>query len=143
LNVPRPPVEAEVRQAVTTYIAAAAIKPSEEAPLNVLAVAKQTGFDRKTLKKYGLDVEIGAAARAQAKSGKPTLRETQRRSQSDAIRDRDQEIEALRHRCEALVARICIAEGNAQRLGIDPVELWKPLAVPDRSVSHGGRFQRR
>ena len=141
--MPRPSVEAELRQAVTTYIAAAVTKPSEEAPLNVLAVAKQTGFDRKTLKKYGIDVEIGAAAQAQAKSGKPAPRETERRSHADAIRDRDQEIEALRNRCEALVARICIAEGNAQRLGIDPVELWKPLAAPDRSVSHGGRFQPR
>ena len=82
--------------------------------MNVLAVAKQTGFDRKTLKKYGIDVEIGAAAQAQAKSGKPAPRETERRSHADAIRDRDQEIEALRNRCEALVARICIAEGNAQ-----------------------------
>jgi len=30
---------------------------------------------------------------------------------------RDHEIAALRARCENLVARICLAEGNAQRLG--------------------------
>jgi hypothetical protein len=28
-------------------------------------------------------------------------------------------------------------------LGIDPVELWKPLAMPDRSVSHARGGPRR
>ena len=57
---------------------------------------------------------------------KTASRETQRRSQADAVHDRDQEIADLRERGESLVARICLAEGDAQRLGIDPVELWKP-----------------
>lgn len=141
-NVPRPPVEEQVRQAVRNYLAAAVTKPAEEAPLNVLAVAKQTGFDRKTLKKYRLDVEVGAASKQQGKAGRLSLRETQRRSQADAVRDRDQVIADLRQRCERLVARICLAEGNAQRLGIDPVELWKPLLMPDRSVSRAGNKPR-
>jgi len=140
--VPRPPVEEQVRQAVRNYLAAAVTKSAEEAPLNVLAVAKQTGFDRKTLKKYRLDVEVGAAAKQQGKAGRLSLRETQRRSQADAVRDRDQVIADLRQRCERLVARICLAEGNAQRLGIDPVELWKPLLMPDRSVSRAGNKPR-
>ena len=114
----------------------------EDAPLHVLAVAKQTGFDRKTLKKYGLDMEIAAAAEEQAKGPELSPREVQRRSQADALHDRDQKIATLRQRCESLVARICIAEGNAQRLGIDPVELWKPLMMPNRSVSHAGAKQR-
>jgi DnaJ-domain-containing protein 1 len=137
--VPRPPVEDDVRRAVRDYLAAAVDKSAEEAPLNVLAVAKQTGFDRKTLKKYSLDIEVGAAAKQQAQAGKLSLRETARRSQADSLRDRDHEIAALRARCEGLVARICLAEGNAQRLGIDAVELWKSLATPDRSISHAGR----
>ncbi len=111
---------------------------AQEAPLNVLAVAKQTGFDRKTLKKYGLDIEVGKAAKQQVQAGRLSLRETARRSHIDALRDRDKEIAILRQRCEALVARVCLAEGNAQRLGIDPVELWRSLAMPDRSVSHAG-----
>jgi hypothetical protein len=41
-------------------IAVAVSKLPGEAPLNVLAVAKRTGFDRKTLTKYGLDAEIAA-----------------------------------------------------------------------------------
>lgn len=137
--MPRPPVEDDVRRAVKNYLATAVRMSAEEAPLNVLAVAKETGFDRKTLKKYGLDIEIGTAAKQQSQSGKLSLRETARRSQADSLRDRDHEIVALRARCEGLVARICLVEGNAQRLGIDPVELWKPLAAPDRSVSHAGR----
>jgi hypothetical protein len=143
--MPRPSIEFEqkVRQAVDAYIAAAATKSVEEAPLNVLAVANHTGFDRKTLKKYGLDVEIAAAAKRQARNGKSSPREIAQRSQADALRSRDNEIAALRARCEGLVARICIAEGNAQRLGIDPVELWKPLPMPDRSVSHAGGARKR
>ena len=139
--MPRPSMEDEVREAVRVYLASAVAKSPEEAPLHVLAVAKQTGFDRKTLKKYGLDMEIAAAAEEQAKGSELSPRETQRRSQADALHDRDLEISALRQRCESLVARICIAEGNAQRLGIDPVELWKPLMMPNRSVSHAGSQQ--
>lgn len=141
--MPRPPVEDHVRKEVRDYLAAAVSKSAEEAPLNVLAVAKRTGFDRKTLKKYGLDIDIGMAAKAQAKAGKLPPQETGRRVQADALRDREQEIAALRQRCEGLVARICLAEGNAQRLGIDPTELWRPLSVPDRSVAHTGRFRQR
>jgi hypothetical protein len=58
--MPRPSIEQEVRQAVDAYITAALTKSVEEAPLNVLAVAHQTGFNRKSLKKYRLDVEIGS-----------------------------------------------------------------------------------
>jgi len=141
--VPRPPVENEVRSAVKEYLAAAVCKSPGEAPLNVLAVAHQTGFDRKTLKKYGLDVEIAAAAQQQARNGKASSREIAQRSQADALRNRDHEIATLRARCEGLVARICIAEGNAQRLGIDPIELWKPLPMPNRSVSHAGGARKR
>jgi len=139
--VPRPSMEDQVRQAVRGYLATAVAKTPAVAPLNVLAVAKQTGFDRKTLKKYSLEIEIAAAAEEQKKRAKPCP--TPQRSQADALHDRNEEIAILRQRCEALIARICIAEGNAQRLGIDPVELWKPLAMPDRSVSHAGGGPRR
>jgi len=139
--LPRPAVEQEVCQAVRSYLAAAVNKPPAEAPLNVLAVAKRTGFDRKTLKKYGLDVEITAAAKQQSSSGKLSPQQEQRRSHIDALHQRDQEIIQLRQRCEGLVAQICLAEGNAQRLGIDPTELWKPLPMPDRSVSRAGGWK--
>ena len=141
--MPRPVIETRVRQAVRDYLAVAASKLPGDAPLNVLAVAKRMGFDWKTLKKYGLDVEIAAAAKQQSSGGRLSPQQGQRRSHADALHDRDQEIALLRQRCEGLVAQICLAEGNAQRLAIDPIELWKPLPVPDRSVSRAGKWQSR
>lgn len=102
----------------------------EEAPLNVLAVAYQTDFNRKTLKKYGLDVEL--QPRQNNRPG------TARRRRERSLNDLKQthcgigitRIATLRTGCEGLVAGICITEGNAQGLGIDPVELWKPLPMP-------------
>jgi hypothetical protein len=136
--MPRPSLEENVRKAVREYLLTAETQSSQHAPLNTLAVAKLLNFDRKTLKKYGLDREIEVAARRQACNGKLSPRELERRSMKDMLRDRDQEINAMRHRCEALIARVCLAEGNAQRLGIDPTELWKPLPMPDRSLPHTG-----
>lgn len=134
----RPSLEDRVRHAVSEYLAAAVAQPVEDTPLNTLAVAKRLGFDRKTLKKYGLDREIEAAAERQAGNGRISRAAAARRAASEKLRQRDQEIEAMRHRCEALIAQVCLAEGNAQRLGIDPAELWKPLVMPDRRLPHTG-----
>lgn len=73
--MPRPSIEHKIRPAVDAYIVAALTKPAEEAQLNVLAVARQTRFDRKTLKKYGLDAEIAAAAKRQSGNEKASPRE--------------------------------------------------------------------
>jgi hypothetical protein len=132
--MPRPRLEKELRKTVREYLAIAENLSMEEAPLNTLSVAHQLGFNRKTLKKYGLDVEIARASERQARNGKMSPRDSERRSYADKLHQRDSEIEAVRQRCEALVSRVCLAEGNAQRLGIDPTELWKPLPVPDRSL---------
>lgn len=134
--MPRPSLEEGVRKAVREYLLTAETLSSDQAPLNTLAVAKLLNFDRKTLKKYGLDREIAAAAGRQARNGKLSPKEIERRSMNDMLRDRDQEIGAMRRRCEALIARVCLAEGNAQRLGIDPTELWKPLPMPDRALPY-------
>lgn len=142
--MPRPSLKHEVRQAVREYLRMAETLSSEEAPLNALAVAERLNFNRKTLKKYGLDAEIASAAERQSRNGELSPKIKARRSMNNILRDRSQEIEALRHRCEALVATVCLVEGNAQRLGIDPAELWRPLAVPERSLPHTGgrRFPR-
>ena len=139
--MPRPAIDEQVRQAVREYLTVSVNKLPGEAPLNVLAVAKRTGFDRKTLKKYGLDAEIAAAAKQQSTGSKLSPQQEQQRSHADALQQRDQEIALLRQRCERLIAQICMAEGNAQRLGIDPTELWKSLPAPDRSVSRAGGWK--
>jgi hypothetical protein len=136
--MPRPKLEEQLRKAVREYLTIAETLSAEEAPLNTLAVARQLCYDRKSLKKYGLDAEIAEAAERQASHGKRSPREIERRCLSDMLRDRASEIENMRRRGEALIARICLAEGNAQQLGIDPTELWKPLPMPDRSLPFAG-----
>jgi hypothetical protein len=136
--MPRPNLAEQLRKVVREYLTIAETRSAAEAPLNTLAVARQLGHDRKSLKKYGLDAEIAEAAERQASNGKRSPKEIERRSLNDTLRDRASEIESMRRRCEALIARICLAEGNAQQLGIDPTELWKPIPMPDRSLPFTG-----
>jgi hypothetical protein len=142
----RPSLEQRVRDAVRDYLSAAVARSADDSPLNTLAVATRLGFDRKTLKKYRLDKEIAAAAQRQSGNGQTSRRKAERKAISEKLRQRDDEIDALRHRCEALIAQVCLAEGNAQRLAIDPAELWKPLVIPDRclphTIGHKGRNRR-
>ncbi len=139
----RPKIEDKVRKAVQHYLLTAETLSPQEAPLNVVAVSKRLGFNRKTLVRYGLDSIIRDASDRQARNGKLSPREIERRSYADMVRDRDNEIAAMRRRCEELIGRICLAEGNAQRLGLDPEQLWEPLRAPDRSVPHSYRTNRR
>lgn len=132
----RPSSEEKVRQSVREYLAIAVREPAEDAPLNTFAVARRLGINRKTLKKYRLDQDIAAAAERQAGAPKVSRREAEREAFKVKLQQRDQEILQMRGRCEALIAQVCLAEGNAQRLGIDPAELWKPLTVPDRRLPH-------
>jgi hypothetical protein len=103
--MPRPSLEEDVRVAVREYLLVAETLSAVEAPLTTLAVANRLNFNRKTLKKYGLDQEIVAAAKCQARNSKLSPKEIERRSMSDPLRQRDQEIQAMRRRCEALIAR--------------------------------------
>jgi len=96
--MPRPSLEHEVRQAVREYLHMAETLSSEEAPLNALAVAERLNFNRKTLKKYGLDADIASAAERQSRNGELSPKIKARRSMNNMLRDRSQEIEALRHR---------------------------------------------
>jgi hypothetical protein len=132
----RPSLEVNVHKAVREYLLVAQNTSPDEAPLSTLAVARRLNFDRKTLRKYGLDAEIATAAECQARNWGLSAQESGHRSMNDMLRDRDRDIEVLRRRCEALIAQICLAEGNAQRLGIDPAELWKALPMPDRRLPH-------
>jgi hypothetical protein len=131
----RPSIREEVTKKVSEYLLVAETQPQEQAQLNTLAVAKLLNFDRKTLTKYGLDRIIVEAAERQKQNNHMSPRATESRSMHDLMRDREEE---WRKRCEALVAKCCLAEGNAKRVGLDPLELWKPLTVSDRSAPHTG-----
>lgn len=104
--MPRPKLDAKVREAVRNYLQIGLTLPREQAPLNIRAVAHQLGFNRKTLKKYGLDAEIASTSKRQESNGKTGTRESERRSYSRAMHEQDLEIEAMRKRCEALLARV-------------------------------------
>jgi hypothetical protein len=67
--MPRPRLEKELRKTVREYLAIAENLSVEEAPLNTLSVAPQLGFNRKTLKKYGVDVEIARASERPGRNG--------------------------------------------------------------------------
>lgn len=103
--MPRPKLEETVRKAVREYLLAAECLSSAEAPLTTVAVARHLGFNRKTLKKYELDVEISEAAKRQERNGKLSPKAFEKRAYSEMLRERDNEIAAMRVRCEALIGR--------------------------------------
>ena len=88
-----------------------------------------------------LSPEIATAAHVRSRGGGTSLRKTGWPYQAGALRERDQEIATLRMRCECPIVRICLAEGNAQEFGIDPVETLEALPSPDRPVSHAGTWR--
>jgi hypothetical protein len=67
---PRPTLEQKVRAALRSYLLTTEMLSPEDAPLDTLSVARRLGFNRKTIKKYGLDVEISRASERQARNGK-------------------------------------------------------------------------
>jgi len=131
----RPAAGEQVLVRIREYLASAQESPQQTAPISVLAVSRATGFHRNTIKKYGLADEIGRAAEVQRRFARSTTHRA-KAEHSDTLAKRDEEIRVLRQRTEALVGRIALAEGNAQRLGIDPAELWKPLTAPPRDTPH-------
>ena len=131
--MPRPSEEASVRARVAAQVLAAEQAEPGRYPMSLNAVAKRSGISRVTLRKYGLDVLIREAARRQ---------EGAKRTQSDKVRaEAGMQIKDLREHLaralranEALLGQIALAEGNAQRLGLDPSDLWRPIATPDRAT---------
>lgn len=130
----RPSIESLVSEKVKKYIEEAAAVPLGKMPLSALAVANAIGHDRRVLKKYGLDIVIADAAKKRVKAEK-NGKDEKRRSLEERIAAEKHESERLVFQANALLAQLALVEGNAKRLGIDPEELYKPLAPPDRRVS--------
>jgi hypothetical protein len=131
--MPRPSEEASVRARVAAELRAAEQAEPGRYPLSLNAVAKRTGVSRVTLRKYGLDTLIRAAAQRQAGAKRTQAQKVQ----ADAgvqIKDLQHDLARAVQANEALLAQIALAEGNAQRLGLDPSELWRPIATPDRTT---------
>ena len=137
--MPRPSIEDELRKVLREYLERGELLSAEEAPLNTLAVAKALDVDRKTLKKYGLGAEIAASAKRQMQNATLSPRQLASRAADMAIKEQNRRIGEMIRRNEALLERLCLVEGNAQRLGIDPRELSQPLRLPNRTLPHTGK----
>jgi hypothetical protein len=138
--MPRPPEHERVHKLVEADLAAAeAALPPGSIPVNLFAVSSRTHVHRGTLRRYGLDVVIRQAAQRMVAHAKGVP--SRQRELAEQLRGRDDEILTLKRANELLLARVALAEANAQRLGIDPMELWRPVAAPPRTVPYtpGGR----
>jgi hypothetical protein len=128
--------QAEVTAAVRRYLEIDGERLQDEQRLDIRHVASAVGASRTTLYKYGLDEEIKAARQEQAALSGRAGPEHYLDNQARQLREALQQAEA---RNKALVGQITLIEANAARMGIDPEELYRPIAQPDRSVSHAGR----
>jgi hypothetical protein len=131
--MPRPSEEASVRARVEAELLAAAQAEPGRYPLSLNAVAKRTRISRITLRKYGLDTLIQGAARRQ-EGAKRRGAEKVRAEAAAQINELQGHLARAVRANEALLAQIALAEGNAQRLGIDPSDLWRPIPTPDRTT---------
>lgn len=130
----RPAIEAQLRDKVHAYLEAAVQRPPEERPITLRSVAAAVGHDRRVLKKYELHKEIDLAAQDQKRLHRSAA--TRSRKTLDArVGTLSAELTARTRQYENVLALLALTEANARRLGIDPAELQRPLAVPDRSVS--------
>jgi hypothetical protein len=138
----RPSEEERVRRLVSDDIARAKAAEPGQYPINLYAVSRRTGVHRATIKKYDL-LELITRAAARQNSGRLTEAQRTRRDAADRLTEKDAELEAFRRRGEALAARLALVEGNAQRLNIDPSELYRPLDAPPRTIPHQPHRPRR
>lgn len=132
--MPRPPEEERVRNLVEADLATAdAAVPAGSIRISTTAVSRRTHVHRNTIARYGLETLIEqTAARIRERIDVTTRRE--RKAISDRLADRDARIAQLERASELLLARIVLVEANAQRLSIDPAELWKPVTPPPRAL---------
>jgi hypothetical protein len=133
----------EVTGAVRAFLETAERCPADEVAIDVKSVATAIGVSRTSLYKYGLAVEIQAAAERQRNRIGLSGAALKQHRLEDTVRRLRQELEQAEARNKGLLAQMNIIEANAARLDVDPEELYRPLAKPVRSVSHAGRGRRR
>jgi hypothetical protein len=133
----------EITSAVRAFLATAETRPPDEAVIDAKNVAAAIGVSRTSLYKYDLVAEIKAAASRQRERMSLSGNDLQQRRPNDVVRQLRQELKQAETRNKALLGQINIIEANAARLGVDPEELYRPLAKPVRSVSQAGRGRNR
>lgn len=127
-----PSKEAETKKKVEEYLLRAVPKPPGEAPINYSAISRETGIDRRTVKKH-CEEEVQKAQRKQ-KLEQKSAREREEDAYREQLRAKQEQIDKLKEENERLLERLHLVEGNARRLGIDPDDLYEPLRPPDRGT---------
>jgi len=131
--------EEETRNKVRGYLRRAVTEPPEEYPITYMELQRQTGIDRRTVKKHMQD-EVEQAKREQELNATgATPAEKEKIAFQEKLEAREQRIEELEEENERLLRKLLLVEANAQRLGIDPDELYKSIRRTDQSVSRAGR----
>lgn len=133
----------EVTDAVRAFLATAVTRPPDECAIDVKSVAAAVGVSRTSLYKYDLAAEIKAAADRQRENVGLSDTTLPPYRLGNVVRQLRQELALAETRNKALLGQINIIEANAARLGVDPEELYRPLAKPVRSVSQAGRGRNR
>lgn len=133
----------EVTDAVRAFLATAVTRTPDEYAIDVKSVAAAVGVSRTSLYKYDLAAEIKAAADRQRGNGGLSDTILPQHRLGNVVRQLRQELALAETRNKALLGQINIIEANAARLGVDPEELYRPLAKPVRSVSQAGRGRNR
>lgn len=133
----------EVTDAVRAFLATAVTLPPDECAIDVKNVAAAVGVSRTSLYKYDLAAEIKAAADRQRGNVGLSDATLPPYRLGNVVHQLRQELALAEARNKALLGQINIIEANAARLGVDPEELYRPLAKPVRSVSQAGRGRNR
>lgn len=134
----RPSKATSVRAATAGYFAEAIKCLPSEKPLTEVGISVNLGISRVTLRKH-VDTAALKAAREEQRVFANSAAAKARRSFDERIAARDAEITRLLKQNEGLLARLCLVEGNAQLLGIDPAMLYAPLEAPPRDQPEYGK----
>lgn len=137
--MPAPRKDQQIRDAVRTYLDQAVDSPPEEMPINKTVLARVAHTTRTTLSKWLSDKEIEWAVKRQRENRRLSPVQKERRTLEDMLQDRNREIATLHERIRNLLARLNLVEANAQRLGIHPEQLIRPIPKPRRQQSNAGR----
>jgi hypothetical protein len=123
---------------VEDYIEVALRSDESKYSLNVASVAEYIGCSRTTIYKYDLDELIHSAY-----TSRKQLTATDTQQKEDKLKRLRVELAAIEERNKNLIALVCVMEGNAARLGINPEDLHRPLVKPFRKTYSKHKVSRR
>ena len=126
----RPSQETKVKAAIAADLAAAETVSPEVLPLSETAIATRIGVSPPPrFENISFLTTWNARESGRHAMWIPRLLKT-RKTYDTRLATRDGDIVRLNGVVTNLVARMAVIEGNAQRLNVDPAELYRPLEAP-------------